>query len=168
MKDIGYCNNHNRTRKNDFADIMEALITSIPKGADCETLWEAAALPLRLYNLFVEELLLKGTATQLHLAIKYVFEESLRQKSHIPIEEITVTNGLLSSFPNGAERLLLVYACNLPGKVGCNSLFFASMQNIRIYLQIIEDLLDLLEKTNNQRSWIDRLESLLEPNKKAA
>lgn len=168
MKKIGYCANPARNRSKDFAEIMEKLILPLSKCKSADVLWQTVALPLKLYSLFIQEMLTKGKANQLQQAIKYVFEDFFTRKSPVLLEEITGPKGLLSYFPGGEERILLDYICNLPGKVFRNYLFFADKHNIELYLDSIEELIGMLEKINGNKSWLDRLETLVDQSKEAA
>ncbi len=162
MKKIGYCANPARNRDKDFAEIMGEIVSALSKCNSDEILWKTVCLPLKLYVLYVQELLEQGKAFQLQKAIKLILEDFFAEKSTAIIKEITNAGGLSSYFPLGSERSLLDYICNLPEKVFRNYLFFSSKQNIESYLDSIKELIDMLEKSNGNKSWLDRLESLVQ------
>lgn len=161
MKEIGYCGNSMCTRKRDFTSIMHRFISRLSECASEEIRWAAAILPLKLYMLFSDELLNKGSVLQIRKAISYIIEDALLLNAVCPLKKITALSGLLSYFPNGKEKILLDHICSLPGKIAANPLFFASKNNRDIYLSTIEELLDALESANNQKSWLDRLDILV-------
>lgn len=162
MKKIGYCANPARNRSKDFAEIMEKLILPLSKCKSADVLWQAVVLPLKLYALFIQEILIQGKANQLQKAIEYVLEDFFAHKSPILLEEIIGPKGLLAFFPKGEEKILLDYICTLPEKVFRNYLFFAERHNMELYLNSIEELIGMLEKANGNKSWLDRLESLVQ------